>query len=466
MPQNVSAQIITQATAVITGSFLSGLMMGLSVVDIPVVLSNATQSSHLLQHFMRLYDIGHKMMPSLAITTCLLYGYTASSTRAAGRSGLPHIIAAVTTISMVPFTWLIMAPTNNALFRMHADPAAADLGEVRRLLVRWAQLHAQSNVSMAVPQSIPPPTASPIEAKDQFFARSKAFWDNYRRGRPQVPPSFFQRIYRYHRENGGRFGTVHDVGAGIGPYAEELRSKFQHVIVSDIVPKNVQLAEEHLGRDGFSYRAAPVEDADDLPPGSVDLVFATNVMHFADQQAAMQAIATQLRPGGTFACAGFGPARFDDPDIQDVWERISQQGGRILLNMADHPQDTVNVMSRSSNQYNVAPLKPRLFRQGALRIRLNMAQGGITGLLPPERQHEVTDPDFSGPTDVVVYETDDDWRFETDFEGFLQHFRSFPHAGINPDAFTGLLQELKDLLSQGKCLHGCWPATLILATRR
>jgi hypothetical protein len=120
----------------------AGLMMGLSVIDIPVVLGTATQSSHLLQHFIRLYDIGHKMMPSLAITTCLLYGYTASSTRATGRSGLPHIIAAVTTISMVPFTWLIMAPTNNALFRMHTDPAAANQGEVRRLLVRWAQLHA------------------------------------------------------------------------------------------------------------------------------------------------------------------------------------------------------------------------------------------------------------------------------------------------------------------------------------
>ncbi|GIC90440.1 methyltransferase tpcM [Aspergillus udagawae] len=319
---------------------------------------------------------------------------------------------------------------------------------------------------MAVPHSIPPPTAAPIETNGQVFARSKAFWDNYLRGRPQVPQSFFQRIYRYHWENGGRFGTVHDLGAGIGPYAKELRSKFEHVIVSDIVPKNVQLAEEHLGRDGFSYRAAPVEDAADLPPGSVDLAFATNVMHFADQQAAMEAIATQLRPGGTFACAGFGPARFDDPDVQDVWERISQQGGRILLDMADHPQDTINVMSRSSNEYNLAPLEPRWFRPGALRIRLNMTQGGITGLLPPERQQEVTDPDFSSPSDVVVYETDDEWRFQTDFEGFLQHFRSFPHAGANPAAFTGLLQELKDLVGEGRHLHGCWPATLILATRR
>lgn len=84
----------------------------------------------------------------------------------------------------------------------------------------------------------------------------------------------------------------------------------------------------------------------------------------------------------------------------------------------------------------------------------------------PERQQEVTDPDFAGPRDVVVYETNEEWRFETDWEGFLQHFRSFPHAGADPAAFTGLLQELKDLLDEGRCLRGCWPATLILATRR
>ncbi|KAF7176493.1 hypothetical protein CNMCM7691_002811 [Aspergillus felis] len=142
MPQDVSSQIITQATAVITGTFLSGTMMGLSLIEIPVLLDTATQASDLLQHFVRLYDIGHKMMPSLAITTCLLYGHAMTSVRAAGRSGLPHMIAAVTTISMVPFTWLVMAPTNNALFRMHSDPAAPNLGEAQQLLVRWAKLHA------------------------------------------------------------------------------------------------------------------------------------------------------------------------------------------------------------------------------------------------------------------------------------------------------------------------------------
>ncbi|GFF52191.1 hypothetical protein IFM46972_09480 [Aspergillus udagawae] len=142
MPQDVSSQVITQAAAVITGAFLSGIMMGLSLIDIPVVLGTATQSSDLSQHFVRLYDIGHKMMPSLAITTCLLYGHAMTRARAAGRSGLPHMIAAVTTISMVPFTWLVMAPTNNALFQMHSAPAAPNLGEAQRLLVRWAKLHA------------------------------------------------------------------------------------------------------------------------------------------------------------------------------------------------------------------------------------------------------------------------------------------------------------------------------------
>ncbi|KAF7162436.1 hypothetical protein CNMCM5623_007727 [Aspergillus felis] len=146
MPQDVSSRIITQATAVITGAFLSGAMMGLSLIEIPVLLDTATHSLDLLQHFLRLYDIGHKMMPSLAITTCLLYGHAMTSARAAGRSGLPHMIAAVTTISMVPFTWLVMAPTNNALFQMHSNPAAPNLGEAQQLLVRWAKLHAMRSL--------------------------------------------------------------------------------------------------------------------------------------------------------------------------------------------------------------------------------------------------------------------------------------------------------------------------------
>lgn len=304
-----------------------------------------------------------------------------------------------------------------------------------------------------------------IDSNGSIFARDETFWNNYLEKRPQAPASFFERIYNYHQENSGHFGSVHDIGAGNGPYSRKLRSKFAHVIVSDIVAENVKLAAERLGDDGFTYRTAKLEEADDIPTGSVDMVFITNIMHFVDQRAGMEAVTKQLRPGGTFVCAGFGPALFNDEKIQGVWNRISQQGGRLLLQRADNPQETINIMQRSSDAYNVAPLDEQIFLPGAKRIHMNMEKGGITGLLPPERYREVTEPDHNGTNDVVTFENDEGWSFRADLDGFKKHFNSFPHSSIDPDAFTGLWQEVEDLLRQGRKLDGCFPATLILATK-
>ncbi|KAF2648490.1 S-adenosyl-L-methionine-dependent methyltransferase [Lophiostoma macrostomum CBS 122681] len=304
------------------------------------------------------------------------------------------------------------------------------------------------------------------ELSNKIFARDKSFWNNYLKGRPQAPQSFFDRIYSYHEELGGNFGTAHDVGAGNGPYSAELRSKFQHVIVSDIIDDNVKFASERLGTDGFSYRTAKVEEADDISPGSVDLVFATNVLHFVDQQVAIEAIARQLRPGGTFAAAGFGPALFDDPRVQDVWNRISQQGGRVILGKTTAIQDTINVMERSSGGYNVAPLSGTLFLPGAKRVHLNQKNGGITGLLPPERQSEGSEPNHTGPSDVETFEEEEGWRFSWNLKEFYEHFGSFPHSKQDPSSFVDLWKELDDLLASGARLEGVFPATLILAKRR
>jgi SAM-dependent methyltransferase len=160
---------------------------------------------------------------------------------------------------------------------------------------------------------------------DTIFARDEAFWNNYLKGRPTAPEAFFNRIFGYHEEKGGRFGTAHDAGAGNGPYGQKLRSRFETVIISDITPENVQLAQDRLGTDGFRYRSSRIEDAADITPGSVDLVFATNVLHFAHQEEALQAIASQLRPGGTLVVGAFGSARFRDAAVQDVWARITHQ---------------------------------------------------------------------------------------------------------------------------------------------
>nr|UIK22905.1 methyltransferase protein [Trichoderma rhododendri] len=301
----------------------------------------------------------------------------------------------------------------------------------------------------------------------KIFDQDDKFWANYLKGRPQAPEALFDRIFNYHASHGGAFGTVHDVGAGNGPYSRKLRSRFNHVIVSDIVATNVELARERLGTDGFSYRTAKAEEADDLPAGTVDLVFATNVMHFPDQQLAMAAIVKQLKSGGTFACGTFGPARFEDAKLQDLWQRISYEGGRQLLKKegVEQPEQTIRVMARTG-EANMAPLDPKLFVPGAQRIHLNMKSGGIVGILPPEEAHRNKEPIYTGPDDEVIYEEEEGWGFEKDLEGVKEHICSFPFVAENLDKFAHLFVELDNLLGDGRVVRGYFPAQVILATRR
>ncbi|KAJ5938718.1 hypothetical protein N7466_001852 [Penicillium verhagenii] len=145
-------QVGIQAAAVISGSFLSdqqrspqaeritGAMMSISLITIPVLLDTSTQSRPLLDQFVTLYDYGHKIMPTLSVGTCALYLFIASRKRALDLPWPIYGLAAASTISIVPFTWIFMTPTNNALFAMHAA-SEPDFQEARELSVRWQWLH-------------------------------------------------------------------------------------------------------------------------------------------------------------------------------------------------------------------------------------------------------------------------------------------------------------------------------------
>ncbi|KAG6016314.1 hypothetical protein E4U43_003923 [Claviceps pusilla] len=296
------------------------------------------------------------------------------------------------------------------------------------------------------------------------FAKNKDFWNNYLEGRPTAPPCFFERLFRYHEAHHGHFGTVHDVGAGNGPYASVLRSKFAHVIVSDIAAENVALAEKRLGADGFSYRVSRLEDGDDILPGSVDMVFATNVLHFCDQDVALKAVARQLRPGGTFACAAFGAAQFADARVQDIYTRIGHAGARILLGTLHDPEKLVRAMDRTQGDYNVAPLNQGLFLPGAQRVSLNMPVGGITSPLPPEMEVAQRDPSYVGANDVLVHEEEDGWSFVMDIGQIRAHVESFPFGKDVASVLGPLWREMEDAV-QGRRIGGYWPAKIILATR-
>ncbi|GIJ81543.1 hypothetical protein Asppvi_000042 [Aspergillus pseudoviridinutans] len=455
-------------------------MACLSGVVVPVFLDTDTDASHLLRQWVRVYHYGHIYMPALGVATSGLYAYTAIRNRAHRQT---YTLAALTTIAMVPFTWIFMAPTNNTLFHLDglatAGTSVAELGAVQEILIRWSWLHLFRPIPNHLlpfvifqPNGLDPDhlhdhTERTMGHDSQIFAQDDSFWQNYLKGRPQAPPSFFSRIFDYHSAHNGSFDVVHDVGAGNGPYSRTLRARFSTVIISDIVSQNVSLAQQRLGTDGYRYRTASVEDAADIPAGSVDMVFATNVMHFpADQHKAMSAVAHQLRPGGTFACGTFGPARFEDPAVQDLWQRISYEGGRQLLAKkgGEDPEETLRVMARTG-QVNFAPLDEALFEKGALRVHFNWGHGGIVGLLPPELNYK-GENSFTGTADRVMFEEDKGWGFEKDLAGVKEHICSFPFVAENLEAFGELFAELEELLKNGRVVKGHFPAQLVLATRR
>ncbi len=120
-------------------------MFSLSAIAVPVFLDTNTDSGQLVRQWSRTYHYGHIILPAFCIATCSLYAYASFSRR---KDWKLYAAAGVTTIAMVPFTWVVMTPTNNTLFGLEdaalsADQEAlADLDAVRELVIRWSWLHA------------------------------------------------------------------------------------------------------------------------------------------------------------------------------------------------------------------------------------------------------------------------------------------------------------------------------------
>ncbi|KAI4127297.1 MAG: hypothetical protein LQ338_003257, partial [Usnochroma carphineum] len=137
------SQISAEAFAIITGSFLAGAMADISLLVLPVLLDTNAQPLPLATQWVRVYHYGHRIYPALAITTCLLYSYAAYAKHATNTSGWRvFTTAAAMTIGMLPFTWVFMTTTNNALFRVQRQgEKSGKLGEVEALVRRWRGLH-------------------------------------------------------------------------------------------------------------------------------------------------------------------------------------------------------------------------------------------------------------------------------------------------------------------------------------
>lgn len=123
----------------------SGAMVSLSLVAVPVFLDTTTEAAQLFFQWTRMYHYGHQVLPVMAVCTLHLYGYTCTKKWGTKRPWGLFALAGVTTVSIIPFTWIFMVPTNNELFRLEAaskaEPLVLEISGAKELMVKWTWLH-------------------------------------------------------------------------------------------------------------------------------------------------------------------------------------------------------------------------------------------------------------------------------------------------------------------------------------
>jgi len=249
----------------------------------------------------------------------------------------------------------------------------------------------------------------------------------------------------------------------------ELKKRFKHVIVSDIAEANIEKARSRLGTDGYSYHTAKVENASHLDSGSVDMVFASNVMQYPDVDAAQKSIAAQLETGGTFVCAGFAMALFDNKEIGAQMQEMIYTSMRAMLRTcadADDEARRIRIMAGIATGFQTVPADEKFFLRGVQRLTIH---GGIAAVpyAPPEVIARFPkDVVRVGRHDQFIQADDPGWECGLSMERLKDNLGSFAFMKADPSALEQLWRNLEELIPPGTQAKGVWPCTLILATRR
>lgn len=124
-------------------------MTSLSLVAVPVLLDSISSAPQLFHAWARMYHYGHQALPTMAVGTFSLWMYVAAKRRSAKKPWRMSALAGLTTVFMLPFTWLVMVPTNNELFGLEAagsEIGNVTLGQAKELVVSWSWMHLARSV--------------------------------------------------------------------------------------------------------------------------------------------------------------------------------------------------------------------------------------------------------------------------------------------------------------------------------
>ena len=289
------------------------------------------------------------------------------------------------------------------------------------------------------------------------------WWEDYYKLRPRVPDSYLNRIYSYHRDHGGQFNLVHDVGAGGGQMALLLSREFAQVAVTEPEPTTFATAQRALElrsdlneKDAvspFLFYNATAEDDSIHAPSSVDLVFANVMMHWTDTPLAIKAFHKQLRPNGTLFIGAYGVLRLSDPHLQSIWDQIYHNMNEAWFSRLSEEQ-LQEIKPRQvtvDSAFNNIDLPEDMFRvERTQRIKINCF-GDKTALITPLKEDPQYISNIKANETIIEWDEDSEWSFEKSYEDLRAFTASY---GIKDnEALVSWWKQLEDAIG-GKTVKG------------
>jgi anthrone oxygenase-like protein len=128
--------MILESLASLSAGLFSGAALYINLVEHPARMECGTAIA--LAEFAPSYHRATVMQASLAVT-----GSLAAVLAWLGGSGSTCLVGGILLASVVPFTLVVILPTNQRLLDPGLDPHSA---EARALLERWARLHALRSI--------------------------------------------------------------------------------------------------------------------------------------------------------------------------------------------------------------------------------------------------------------------------------------------------------------------------------
>lgn len=164
------------------------------------------------------------------------------------------------------------------------------------------------------------------------FAEGDFDAERYDRSRPTYPDDFYQVLDKYHK---GKRDLLVDVGCGPGTATLQMAHEigaFDKIIGTDCSRTMVKKAQQSQSRGGdgrLSFLVSPCDDFSFLgcnkaDKQAVDLITAVECVHWFDFRNFQDAVAANLRSGGTIAIWGYADAIFvEHADLDAILDDVA-----------------------------------------------------------------------------------------------------------------------------------------------